>query len=170
MANYMDGPYLKFPKGAVRSVTFQQLQDSCVSAQAELGDGYVLQPEAITEGGICFVDWPGKRGDGYKTVRFINLGGPWPELRDGEVFGSVEYIAKTATSTFGPERGNSLYTLLKAFYGAPVFTTTELQAVMSSLASCYEGCKIVRMPSNSKLQRNFKDNKHSNIAKSRSYR
>lgn len=158
MANYIDGPYLSFPKNALRSATFKQLQDACVVAQEILGDGYVLQPESISHGGISFVDWPGKRVDAYKSVRFEFMNWPW--LRDGEVDGDDNYIAEVAALTFGPHRhGNKITTLLKAFYGAPAFTTTELRAVMSSLASCYEGCKIVRMPSNSKLQMDFNKNK-----------
>ena len=159
MANYTEGPYLSFPKGATRSATFRQLQDACAAAQAILGDGYLLQPEAITNGGFCFVDWPGKRVDAYKSVRFDFENWPW--LRDGVVDGDANYIAEVAASTFGPVWGNQIPTLLKAFYGAPVFTTTELQAVMSSLASCYQGCRIVKMPSNRALQRDFNKNKTS---------
>jgi hypothetical protein len=165
MANYTVGPYLFFPKGAARSATFQQIKGACTSAQEMLGDGYVLQPEAITEGGICFVEWPGKRRGEFKTVRFITLGGSrWPNILNGEVSGTDEYVAGVAEDTFGPDRDNKIATLLKAFHGAPVFTTTELWAVMSSLALCYEGCRIMRMPSNIKLQRNYKAHKTTNLA------
>ena len=158
MANYVNGPYLSLTKGAVRSATFQQIQDACAAAQAKLGDGYVLQPEAITDGGFKFVDWPGKKGGAYKSVRFDFQN--WPSLRDGEVFGSAEYVAEVGRLKLKAyPHGNKIYTLLKAFYGAPVFTTTELEAVMSALAACYEGCTIKKMPSNAKLLRDFKQNR-----------
>jgi hypothetical protein len=172
MATYMGGPYLSFPKGAKRSATFQELNGACAAAQALLGDGYVLQLEAISEGGIRFVDWPGKQAYGYKSVRFLSLAArtsngkttkSWPWLRDGEVAGTAEYVASVAASTFGPDDINKFYTVLKAFYGAPVFTTTEIQAVMSSLASCYEGSKIRKMPSTRTLQRNFKTHDHPDL-------
>jgi len=151
---------LYFPKGSTRSATFQQLEDACVAAQAKLGDGYVLVPDYGE--GVEFFDWPNKRGSGYKTVRFLSfIGEDWPCIRDGEVFGTDSYVAEAKGREFGPKNGNRITTRLKAFYGAPVFTKTELDAVMSSLASCYDGCKIIRMPSNAKLQKYFKDNRKS---------
>ena len=80
-------------------------------------------------------------------------------LRDGEIFGNAEYAAEVETQTFGPESGNKLTTLLKAFYGAPAFTTTELQAVMSSLALCYENSRVGGVPNDKKLQNNFERNR-----------
>lgn len=94
----------------------------------------------------------------------MSLTDNWPMLRDGEIFGNAEYAAEVETQTFGPESGNKLTTLLKAFYGAPAFTTTELQAVMSSLALCYENSRVGGVPNDKKLQNDFERNRESQLS------
>lgn len=159
MANFMDGPSLYFPKGSKRSATFQQIQDACVAAQAKLGDGYVLKLKNVSCG-FQFIDWPNRRGHGFKVVNFYGLVGRWPCTQDGEghypeVLETDSHVAETADFEFGPWRRIRIKTFLRAGKGAPVFTTTELDAIMSSFASCYDGCMITKMPSDAKLQKDF---------------
>jgi hypothetical protein len=157
MANFMDGPSLYFPKGSKRSATFKQIQDACVAAQAKLGDGYVLKLRN-SRCGFQFIEWPNRRGHGFKVVDFFGLVGRWPRTEDGEVLETDSDVAETAGLQFGPWRRKRITTFLKS-KGAPVFTRTEIDAIMSSFASCYDGCMITKMPSDAKLKKDFSKRK-----------
>ena len=151
MANYTNGPCLKFPRKASRLATFQQIQDACTVASARLGNGYRLEPEAITEGGFLFADWPGKQPGQYKSVRFFNLKGRWPTISNGTAGNGPTGMA----SSIGPDSRNRIALFLKAFYGAPAFTRAEVVAVAESLAACYNGCRVTHVPSDKQLKREY---------------
>ena len=160
MANYMPGPLLRFGKGAPRSTTFRDIQDAAVAASARLGKGYLLEPEEITEGGFMFTEWPGMQPGQYKTVRFHGFR-RWPFLENDAVKGG----ASAAATILKVRDGNDLGLYLKAFHGAPVFTRAEVVIVAESLAACFDDCRIVRVPSDSRLRGDYKRNlKHRELA------
>ncbi len=105
------------------------------------GPGYSFVPEDITEGGIMFADWPGRKDGEYKTLRIqlyqSDVSWPWissttlDEWRTGP---DVTLYAK------GPDKFLAGGTFLKAFHGAPCWTIAELRrfrdAFMHAGISC----------------------------------
>ena len=163
MANYMRGPHIKFPKKASRDAHYNAIRNACVIASSELGDGYNLKPEPITEGGILFVDWPGKKENnkGYKSVR-LNMRWLWIN-EDGSPSNSLN---NNPDAPVGPNSYNDrMCTFLKAFYGAPCFTRTELNAVCNALSNCFPGSKVVLMPTDASLQKDYQSNVAERFAK-----
>ena len=99
----------------------------CEQLETSLGPGYKVRPEPIIEGGVYFVDYPGKGADHYKSMRFDLRGYP--------------YVADTTLDEWkeGPERVlcrnvKGMLTKLKALYGAPLWTLRELDIVRDSLS------------------------------------
>ena len=92
-----------------------QLRQICTDLEETL-PGYRFRVEPISGGGIEFVDWPGRESENsYKTIRFSSSRGfPYcgPDTPDETQF----YL-----SQFG-----KIHFFLKAFDGAPSFTTDEL--------------------------------------------
>ena len=74
MAHYLHGPQLRFVKKACIHTTIGQIRHACDAATRQLGEGYALEPEGISEGGVIFTCWPGKNDStSYKSVRFHGL-------------------------------------------------------------------------------------------------
>jgi hypothetical protein len=117
-----------------------------------LGSDYVLEPEAITEGGCSFVSWPGKQPGQYKCVRFSFAVGKWPWITNGEA------KEEDMDRQLGPDTRNRLGTYLKALYGAPAFTRAEVVAVAEALHACFPGSRLVCVPSEARLRRDYKSN------------
>lgn len=80
---------------------------------------YLFEPEGVSEGGIVFVNFPGKKEKQYKTMR-IAFGhkGKWPWV-DLEKW---RESPKTIMS-----QGGIVTTCLKAFHEAPLWTLEELR-------------------------------------------
>ena len=75
---------------------------------------FVFEPEGITEGGILFRDWPGKKDREYKSMR-LNIEN-YPFIVGGQVPQGIYLRFRPGSSTF-----------LKALYGAPTWTVEELR-------------------------------------------
>ena len=113
----------------------------------ELGEGYRLEPEPISEGGVQFIAWPGKVGDKpYKSVRFCGLRN-WPLLTSDFCDDTTIHLESSQ---------GSLGFFLKAFYDAPPFTVRELTAVTAAIASCFTGSSVEKMPSADRLARAYR--------------
>ena len=99
--------------------TFGQLKEMCVLMSQEL-PGYSFSPEKISEGGVEITNWPGKTSErAFKTFRLLSTRNyPWVDdsTPDDSIF----------TMPHGDKRYFNVK--LKAFYGAPPFTTDEMMA------------------------------------------
>ena len=158
---YADGPVLVF----TRPVSKSQYIDLCEALSQRFNDHFALHspggnrydfhPESITEGGLYLLDFPGKRGEMYKSMRhFIKKKTPpsdavkWPHIQsqltvllDWTYACDQTLIPKSAAAT----------TTLKAYYGAPVWTLVELGLMRQVFAQF--GIKCQNMPSNTSLSR-----------------
>jgi hypothetical protein len=164
MKDVNEGPYTHSigPYFFKRVVTTEDVFNLCVELEATFGPGYVFLPEPITEGGILMESWPGKLPEHYKSMRFHakkpecfeRINGRWPIIdqnnpsRTLEDWGSSnpEVIWKDereVINQYGSGRGKTKFalgsgvwldTFLKAYYGAPCWTVSELSLV----AACFE--------------------------------
>lgn len=147
MAHYMHGPQLGFGEDADRQTTLRTIREACIAAARELGEGYRLEPEPISEGGVQFTAWPGKVGDKpYKSVRFCGLRN-WPLLTSDFCDDTTIHLESSQ---------GSLGFFLKAFYDAPPFTVRELTVVTAAIASCFAGSSVEKMPSADRLARAYR--------------
>lgn len=97
------------------------------------GPGYSFEPEPITEGGIKMTNWPGKTETQFKTFRIqiVQGTGNWP----------IIYPNQLDTWKHGDEvtiwSGDKIkgHTCLKAFFGAPCWTTKELDHFLFAMAA-----------------------------------
>lgn len=152
MANYTSGFSLHFPPRAERLASFRRIRLACAEANERLGSDYVLEPEAIVEGGVNFAVWPGKQPGQYKCVRIFFHVGKWPWIKNGEA------DEEDMNRKLGPDERNRLDTKLKALYGAPAFSRAEVVAVAEALQACFPGSRLVRVPSEASLRRDYKRN------------
>jgi hypothetical protein len=96
--------------------TYGQLRQLCAQMQMAM-PGTAFRPEAITESGVEFADWPGRAANEYKTFRFLTATGvPW--IGEGTPDG--------ASFCLSNDQGR-VSLKLKAFHGAPAFSDDELQ-------------------------------------------
>ena len=115
MATYNDWRFCyTSQKGSRVECSVGQLREVCNRLEGTM-PGYRFRVEPIFQGGIEFVDWPGKSGKEFKTIRFSSSDGfPW-------------YNDETSDDTsFRLNRDQRVLFLLKAFYGAPAFTMKEV--------------------------------------------
>ena len=146
MAHYIHGPELDFGRDALTQTTLGDIRAACSAAAKELGEGYTLEPEPISEGGVLFTSWPGKIGEKpYKSMRFGGLGG-WPLLTDDICDKITIHVARRERLRF----------FLKAFYSAPPFTVRELTVVATAISSCFAGSTVKKMPSATHLARAYR--------------
>ena len=117
-ATYKEGPkYNASPDGFI----FEDVVKTCAKLE-ELMPGCKFAPEAIREGGIEMIDWPGKT-KGYKSIR---LGiENWPWLTDGTP--NVSGVKLEQRYKNLPE--GQFATYLKAFDGAPGWKKDEIDTV-----------------------------------------
>jgi hypothetical protein len=133
----------------IKNITKDDIVKLCESLQNKFNstvagnEKYIFEPECITEGGIVMKSWPGKKEEQYKTMRiwFSKApGGSWPfvdnpmELWHDDMLPILnietynrEYLG-TSFSSRKPKRSKKepIHTFLKAFRGAPLWTTKEL--------------------------------------------
>ena len=74
-----------------------------------------FEPEPISEGGIRFKLYNGEDNGPYKTIRFL-LNTSWPSIDDEWKTGDAEVVIN---------KNNRIDLFLKAFDGAPKWTTEE---------------------------------------------
>ena len=145
-------------------VTCADIAQVCVDLEEAFGAGHVFAPEPITEGGIRWYQWPGRREGAYKTfrIRFTasTCGGVWPYVLSGtpqEVVAAWlardddEIASPSPTRRRPTPRKHWAPVMLKAFYGAPQWTRGELE----HFYTCLERRGMVRggaVPSNAKLR------------------
>jgi hypothetical protein len=168
MAHYMDGPSLQLPKGTSTIVSFGDVLKACGAAKAALGEGYVVLPEPISEGGMVFYRYPGYHESGCKTIRFSSA-------RDFPWISNPEDFKRLKDTRFELARWGrgKVSTFIKSFEGAPGFTRSELDAVMNALnQQCFDGRARVMMPqksfSDAALSKSYLANTGSCIAERRS--
>lgn len=121
--------------------------------QGDFGAGYRFTPEAITEGGILFVDWPGRREGEYKTLRICLHGsGDWPWVSDLTL---DEWRTGPEVVLWRIDRDLNRFleggTFLKAFYGAPCWTPVELRRFRDAFLAAGVKC-LKKIPSAKKLR------------------
>jgi hypothetical protein len=115
------------------------------------GPGYSFAPEAISEGGILFADWPGRQEGEYKTLRIqlFESGSAWPYISDTTL---TEWRAGLETIIF--RKGCNKYlqggTFLKAFHGAPCWTIAELRSFRDAFAHAGITC-LEKLPTEKSL-------------------
>lgn len=143
-------------------VTTRSIVKIIDSLHAQFGEEYEFVPEPITEGGILFTKWPGKKDGQYKTFRFnfSHTSGKWPWVeRNGQVESwrnsREEVIWSPPRRDAGIKRKKEDQklkgtTYLKAFYGAPVWTMAELKMFQVALESV--GIAIRKFPSVKRLK------------------
>jgi hypothetical protein len=135
MATTPNGAYTYTSIGdwcCARAFTTHDAASICLEFAQRLGPGHVIIPEAIREGGLLWLEWPGKQAGQYKTARFA-VGGPmgnwqWPRIQHPDRADRVQDWLAAPPVAISPEYGvESGAFFLKAFYGAPVWTLAELQ-------------------------------------------
>lgn len=122
---YAEGPTYETEK----NFTYDDLIQVCEELTKVLKTTVI--PEGIQEGGLLFSDLPYGQ---YKSFRFRSPFGTWPFISKNW----MEEAQKTPDVVIWPVRTNPwtktikpnrIGTFLKAFYGAPTWTTTELNAI-----------------------------------------
>lgn len=126
-----------------RPYTTRDLAHLCDLVAEKTYNAIQIQPEGVTEGGLLFVDWPGKRYNMYKSMRFVLLDGNihWPWITP-DTYDNWKNPEIPSENIFTPYKSDSMDNktpktriafFLKAFYGAPCFTQSELMIVASCL-------------------------------------
>lgn len=128
-ATYTHGPLFR----PTRPITGQILLDTCHALEKAFNtkhntDVYKFEPERISEGGIEWINWPGKTTEMYKTMRIYFSDYPWVDKIEQDPLividqrGSRPYGPATCHRKESPWMG----TYLKAFHSAPKWTADEL--------------------------------------------
>jgi hypothetical protein len=122
--------------------TTHHLAHLCTDLENEFGDGYILRPEPITEGGIVFNGYPDQKDQlsgqslqcGYKSFRFTGFPNrTYPYICNLE--NSTEYLlsippivlCSPVMTKRNTVRKEKIRFVLKAFRGAPIWTVEDLQ-------------------------------------------
>lgn len=149
-------PGFKFKHTA--DITTHTIVNLCIALENEFGDGYLFVPEAITEGGIEVADWPGRRSDEeYKTFRFSQQEGEfgcWPSFTETPTATLTAWWTDDARVIFPLDRekkNSARGSLLKSFYGAPVWTVAELRKVAAAFEAVGLDCVRSTIPGARKL-------------------
>ena len=115
---------------------------------------YKFGPEPITEGGILWINWPGKTDNQYKTMRLHGRNDSiekWPWIKGDEHNtwknnNTILMIKSTKANKYlnvGTTMQGHSSTFLKAFQGAPSWTLEELQLfsiVMGTIGITIKKC------------------------------
>lgn len=112
------------------------------------GAGYGFAPEVTPESGIRMCRWPGCRDHAghrppYKTMRLYMRG--WPAAL------SHTWDTSTHREPCQPQhsanvRTSGFRTFLKAYYGAPVWTLAEVQAMAACVEYAWPGAVVTQLP------------------------
>ena len=117
---------------AIKDISSKDISELCRFLNVSFGDGYLFEPERITEGGILMKQWPNKGDIMYKTMRMsfgIN-GSKWPWISTHDPTNEYTILDKTICT-----HGTEISTFLKAFHGAPSWTIDELRKFEQCLSS-----------------------------------
>ena len=101
----------------------------CRSLETRFGDGNVFKPDAIGNGFIHWVSWPGKTEDpAYKCIRQCprDTDNEWPWVNQDAM---TSWVGNQEVA-LEPGRYD---TVLKAFFDAPAWTADELRVVRRCL-------------------------------------
>lgn len=161
MANYMEGPYLKFGASATRSTSFAAIQNAISKAETELGNGYKLIPMGISGGGVVFEQPSMRKQTSSSCQKNIRLRlEEWPWIEEDGSTANPETKVRVHNQLFR----NNNYTFLKSFHGSPLFTRRELDIVMKAIAECFPGSRVGGLPSDAALLRDYNSNAGTNMA------
>lgn len=136
-----------------RPYTTRDIAQLCDAIGAKTDNTIKVRPEPITEGGLEFVDWPGKTERMFKTMRFCVLKGDygWPRITEDTyekwknpaipeevLFTPGEERTPTSSVLRAPRHKKrkaciEITFVLKAFHGAPCFTPSEISIVAQCL-------------------------------------
>jgi hypothetical protein len=136
MAHHIRGPSLHFDyKNLPKTITFAQFETVCENISIELGPGYLCVPEEISEGGILFKKYPGRKNKfEYKTCRVYFM--DYPFIKPGMNRDTKMWIANPSLNRLG--------TFLKAFHGAPRFTMDELYIITDELSQVFMSQDLIK--------------------------
>lgn len=144
MSTYMPGPSINRKDICI---TFGDFCEAIKVAETNLGPGYKLEPEGITEGGILMSEWP----DGYKGYKSMRMRfHRYPFVNDKT---DPSILLKT-----GHHEGRKLQTYLKAFYGAPRWTRHEVEVIANAVRDAIPGSRVTGIPTEAKLKKDFREN------------
>jgi len=122
---YCDGPTFSSDK----SLTTKDMCQLCRSLNKKFGDDYKFVPESVPEGGIQMAWWYGKKGNEYKTMRFLAHDcGTWPSISNNILAKWKENEEEIIFESKPPEK-LVIRTILKAFNDAPSWTLDELHII-----------------------------------------
>ena len=116
MNTYKQSFYFKLNKDWTKS----DLVKICLKLEEKFGEGYEFEPEAISEGGILWKNYPGKTRKMYKTLRFRSGGVRFPFVNSSvmeEWKGNSEIVFKS---------GSRIGTFLKSFHNSPEWTDKDI--------------------------------------------
>jgi len=137
----------------------------CTQLEKSFGEGYSFVPEAITEGGILMLSWPGCTKGQYKSIRFHRYRGtgswPWLAHASDLIKNRHSWATKDAVIIWSADTGPYangrksqrlvLQTYLKAMYGAPCWTKAEVRKLADAFES--EGFTCTRVKSVKQLKK-----------------
>jgi hypothetical protein len=113
---YTQGPCFK--SGCLTTKTIVEI---CQDLETHFGEGYRFRPEAVSEGGIIWDDFPGKTGNMYKTCRFGIYQPKWPWITPT----TFQEWQDTEDKQICNMKNNHCF--LKAFDNAPAWTMREVE-------------------------------------------
>jgi hypothetical protein len=154
---YCNGIELKaaLKREKFRTITGRQLVAICEDLEAAF-PGVTVRPEPITEGGLLYVNWPGKTEEMYKSIRLGSTCYPRINPENDQTFNELrsergdEVVLRWDWNGFG----KSLF--LKAFKGAPCFTRDELTVIRDVFERNGVQC-LKKLPSASTLCEYMRD-------------
>ncbi len=126
--------------------TTQDVARLCTAFANRLGPGHVIIPEAIREGGLEWLDWPGKLAHEYKAVRFVTMDRQWkwPHVDSaGTRQALTDWEQQPPRAICGPNGIAEATFFFKAFHGAPVWTFQELQHLQGACLDVGMWCELL---------------------------
>jgi hypothetical protein len=148
---YCKGPVLYFSVEVSVMIHIdicEELTERFTKELCRKGEKYIFQPEPIFEGGFKMVQFPGKKDKMIKTILYqertqeckcIN----WPWSKSDTVVKRKDDLIPL---------GFYSDTILKAFYGAPIWTVEEIRLFSETLLKY--GIKCTKLPSEKQLSFN----------------
>lgn len=135
-------------------ITTKTIVDLVHALRKRFGEGYEFGLESITEGGIQMTSWPGKEeGHVYalKTMRFQMAQDNWPRVEEHTLKSwekSEPFVLWSSQKKSGSLKG-ALY--LKAFHGAPCWTSESVAHIVEAFQSIGFKCVKSGIPKKNKL-------------------
>jgi hypothetical protein len=150
---YTEGPHILFNKSLTKNdyvLLCKELNTKFNDYFKCKNDEYQFEPEAITEGGICFVNFPGKTSKMYKSMRhslYEREYNPLVTFRNNFKWPIIDpNVMDIWDEDYSELIGKGYYgfTFLKAFYGAPVWTLDEINLFQQVMKKY--GVKLTHLP------------------------